>query len=95
MAGTKHDELDALRADLRKAREPKRRRAPAPQAKEPDPVATDTSATAELQKQLKDLEEVLSEYAESAEDIIAKHPLVAVGAAFVLGIAIGRLFGRD
>jgi ElaB/YqjD/DUF883 family membrane-anchored ribosome-binding protein len=43
---------------------------------------------------LRDLERKLSEAAEDAEHIVVAHPLVAVAAAFLLGLMIGRM-GRQ
>jgi ElaB/YqjD/DUF883 family membrane-anchored ribosome-binding protein len=44
---------------------------------------------------LRDLERKLSEAAEDAEHIVVAHPLVAVAAAFLLGLMIGRMGGRS
>jgi ElaB/YqjD/DUF883 family membrane-anchored ribosome-binding protein len=65
-------------------------------------VAQATSSTAakipsnlsELESLLRNLSDQLSHVAEDAEDAIASHPLSSVGAAFVLGLAIGRLTRR-
>jgi ElaB/YqjD/DUF883 family membrane-anchored ribosome-binding protein len=48
----------------------------------------------ELELLLRKLGDQLSDVAEDAEDTIASHPLSSVGAAFVLGLAIGRLTRR-
>lgn len=89
-----HEELSALRAELRRAPEPESRKG----SSQADAPRTDDAGevppSAALEEQLNELGRVLSEYSDSAEEIVAKHPLVAVGAAFVIGIAIGRLLGR-
>ena len=48
----------------------------------------------ELESLLRKFGDQLSDVAEDAEDAIASHPLSSVGAAFVLGLAIGRLTRR-
>lgn len=93
MAGSTdvHDELKALRAELRKAPESEAHVRPS-HADEPRAVAgEDPVVTAALEEQLRELGKILSEYSDSTEEIVSKQPFVAVGAAFVLGVAIGRL----
>lgn len=89
-----HEELSALRAELRKAEGPEMRRHPGTADTIRGAAAAETASSDALQEQLDEIGRALSEYSDAAEDILAKHPLVAVGAAFVLGIAIGRLLGR-
>ncbi len=48
----------------------------------------------ELESLLQKFGEQLSDAAEDAEDTIASHPLSSVGAALVLGFAIGRITRR-
>lgn len=89
-----HEELSALRAELRRASEPERGRT---SSLEDAPWIEDSRKSAPmsaLEEQLDELGKVLSEYSDTAEDIVAKYPLIAVGAAFALGIALGRLLGR-
>ena len=45
----------------------------------------------ELVAALRDLKDHLVQLAEGADDIIGEHPAASVGAAFLLGLAIGRL----
>jgi hypothetical protein len=59
-------------------------------AEGPDPVVGSDG----FDERLHDLGDALSELAAGAEELFAKHPLGSVLAAFVLGIAIGRLIGR-
>jgi ElaB/YqjD/DUF883 family membrane-anchored ribosome-binding protein len=54
-------------------------------------TATIPTNLSELESLLRKLGDQLSDVAEDAEDAIASHPLSSVGAAFVLGLAIGRL----
>lgn len=89
-----HEELSALRAELRRGPEPETRRYPGPAETPRVDETAETASPAALEEQLDEIGRVLSEYSDTAEDIVAKHPLVAVGAAFILGIAIGRLLGR-
>jgi ElaB/YqjD/DUF883 family membrane-anchored ribosome-binding protein len=53
------------------------------------------SSLTELESVLRDFGVQLSEAVEEAEDTIASHPLSSVGAAFLLGLAIGRLTRRN
>ncbi len=50
---------------------------------------------AELEALLRELGDRLSEAVDEAEDAVASHPLSSVGAAFVLGFALGRLSKRS
>ncbi|MBL8907302.1 MAG: hypothetical protein JNM20_11555 [Rhizobiales bacterium] len=43
---------------------------------------------------LRELESALGKAGEDAEDLVARHPLAAVAAAFLLGILVGRIMGR-
>ena len=59
-------------------------------------VASSTAAKipsnfSELELVLRKFGDQLSDVVEDAEDTIASHPLSSVGAAFALGLAIGRL----
>lgn len=53
------------------------------------------TAFAELETLLRKLGDQLSEAVEDAEDAVMAHPLSSVGAAFLLGLAIGRLTRRS
>ncbi len=89
-------ELDALRGDLHKP--PGGKRAPAttePAHQEAaDRATTGPGGKSELEEQLSELGEVLSEYTGSIEDFVKEHQLASMLAAFVLGVAVGRLLGR-
>ena len=84
-------ELGALRAEMEQAAS---RRADPPEAPTPEnepprnatePPAGDFSAT------LEDFKRLLGDYADSAEELAADHPLAVAGAAFLLGFSLGRL----
>lgn len=45
----------------------------------------------ELVAALREFKDGLVQMAESADDIIGAHPATSVGAAFLLGLAVGRL----
>ena len=57
-------------------------------------TATIPTSLSELESLLRKLGDQLSDVAEDFEDAIASHPLSLVAAAFVLGLAIGRLTRR-
>ncbi len=45
----------------------------------------------QVPEQLQDFERAIQELAETVENDIAEHPVASVGAAFLLGVLIGRL----
>ncbi|MBF9233646.1 hypothetical protein [Microvirga alba] len=93
-----HEELSALQAELHKAPKSETRRSSGrtASAAENRPEAAGSGAFAEqLEAQMSDLGDALSGYTGSAEDFIVKHPLVSILTAFALGVAIGRVMGRD
>jgi hypothetical protein len=96
MAANIHAELDALRADLHKSLEFERETSATKRAprKDNDPAAKALGARTEAEEQLRELGEVLSESTGSIEDFVKEHQLASTLAAFVLGVAIGRLMGR-
>lgn len=49
---------------------------------------------AHIPEQFRDFETAIRDLAEAVETDIAEHPVAAVGAAFLLGILIGRLSSR-
>ena len=88
MAATSHEaELHALR-DAIKASKPVtvERRQPSP-VDVPEPSREES----ELIIALRELKDGLMHAAESADDVIVEHPVASVGAAFLLGLAVGRL----
>jgi ElaB/YqjD/DUF883 family membrane-anchored ribosome-binding protein len=61
-----------------------------------EPAAAEAPAAyAELDTLLRKLGGHLAAAAEDAEDAVMAHPLSSVGAAFLLGLAIGRLSRRS
>ena len=48
----------------------------------------------DVQTALKDLQAAISEVTSDAEDAITANPLLSVGAAFLLGVVLGRLSSR-
>jgi hypothetical protein len=54
-------------------------------------VPADAQARIELERQLDELWELLSNQLRDAEALASGHPVVVAGAAFLLGIAVGRL----
>ena len=48
----------------------------------------------QLPEELQDFEKAIRDLADTVESDIAEHPVAAVGAAFLLGIMIGRLSAR-
>jgi ElaB/YqjD/DUF883 family membrane-anchored ribosome-binding protein len=98
MAGSTglRDELDVLRAELRKTSVSKgAAAAAAPVLPEGSgDAAQPVASAADFEEQLRELGRVLSEHTGSAEDFVAEHAFVSVLAAFALGVAVGRLMGR-
>ncbi|MBZ0147603.1 MAG: hypothetical protein K8F62_08700 [Pseudorhodoplanes sp.] len=50
--------------------------------------------SSEIERVVRELQSRLTEATEAAEDTIAAHPLTSIAAAFLLGIAVGRLTRR-
>ena len=48
----------------------------------------------EAETLLHELEACLGKAGEEAEDLVARHPFAALGAAFLLGLVAGRVMGR-
>jgi len=93
MPESKHaDELAELRAELQKAAAASTARS----APDPEPPAAESSEIGrEVERLLHELQSALSERAEGAEEVIAEHPLPAVAAAFLLGLAVGWIARRS
>lgn len=87
-----NEELGHLRSELRRSPEGEPRKPV--ETREPGTEHSESTPSA-LDQQLRELGETLSTCADDAEELVAKYPLVAVGVALMLGIALGRLFGRD
>lgn len=92
-------ELAALRAELDalKAAQDTGAAAPAGEsAADTTAIAGEAAALfgAQVPEQLRDFEKAIKDLAETVEHDIAERPVAAVGAAFLLGILIGRLSAR-
>ena len=93
------DEITALRAEIEalKSERAKWMRKDAEEASEQaEPTATipDVEPPTSTHDQLKEFEKAVERLSETLEDEISERPLVAVGAALLLGILIGRLSAR-
>ena len=85
-------EVDALKAAGSKSEESSARKPTDEHGDvEPSPVA---SLSLPIPEDLRDLEQAVRELAETVESDIAEHPVVSVGAAFLLGVLIGRMSTR-
>ena len=69
-------ELDEIRAELAKLREPK-------------PAAEGEAGP--IHEQIAELNRLVQDMLENAEETIAEHPVATVAGALALGIVIGRL----
>ncbi|MEE1609938.1 hypothetical protein [Microvirga sp. CF3016] len=88
-------ELDALKADLRMTDAPEASTAAERlQPKGRDPAAKSIGAKTEYEEHLRELGKILSDYTGSIEEFVKEHQLASVLAAFVLGVAAGRVMGR-
>ena len=76
-------ELESLRASLTAG--------PAPESTK---AVVQAGAPPEIEVMLGELRDAIAEAAEDAEKAVAAHPALALGAAFVLGLMIGRVSGR-
>ena len=78
-------ELDEVRAELARLREAKTEGAAAASA------AGEVLASGPLGEHLEELNRLVREMLENAEETIAEHPVATVAGALALGIVIGRL----
>ena len=84
--GTLKAELEALRAELARLRKPAA-------AAEADSAGA-ASASGGLAEQIGELNSLVQQMLEDAEETIAEHPVATVAGALALGIVIGRLTAR-
>lgn len=88
--GKLHAELDALKGEIKRLESgggsEKIMRSESPRA--------EPSIHPEVERVLRELQLQLAEVTEGVDDAISAHPLASVGAAFLLGIAVGRLIKR-
>jgi hypothetical protein len=59
-----------------------------------DPAAKSIGGKPECEEQLRELGTILSEHMVSVEEFVKEHQLASALAAFVLGVAVGRVMGR-
>lgn len=77
---TLRSEIDEIRAELARLREPAGQTA-----------AGDAAAAGGIQDQIAELNRLVQDMLENAEETIAEHPVATVAGALALGIVIGRL----
>jgi ElaB/YqjD/DUF883 family membrane-anchored ribosome-binding protein len=84
---TLRSELDVLRAELARLRQP---------AAAPDRAAAESppAAAEGFGQEVADLNAMVRHLLENAEETIAEHPVATVAGALALGIVIGRLTAR-
>lgn len=76
---TLRNEIDEIRAELARLRDPAESSGGA------------AAATGGLQDQIAELNRLVQDMLENAEETIAEHPVATVAGALALGIVIGRL----
>ncbi|HEY4721827.1 MAG TPA: hypothetical protein VII92_08275 [Anaerolineae bacterium] len=88
--GKLHAELDALKSEIKRSASghdfEKTMRSESPCA--------EPSIHPDVDRMLRELQVRLVEVTEGVDEAIAAHPLASVGAAFLLGITVGRLTKR-
>lgn len=95
-----HSEMAALRAQIRALQAASNRQPDmaSPQTTTPvertAEVAQQATGPAVLSDQFRELEQAIHELAETIEAEVAERPVVSIGAAFLLGILIGRSMAR-
>lgn len=87
---TLRSELDELRAEMARLREAGARAA----APDNPPPSHDDPAGATLREQMAELNRMVHQMIEDAEETINEHPVATVAGALALGIVIGRLTAR-
>lgn len=76
---TLRSELDEIRAELTRLREAR------------NPPDAENAAASDLNAQIAELNRLVQDMLENAEETIAEHPVATVAGALALGIVIGRL----
>ncbi len=84
------EELEALRAELGQHRAATAEAGPSPAGGE----ATAAGGDEMLSGQLSELNRLVQQMLDEAEETIAEHPVATVAGALALGIVIGRLTAR-
>ena len=93
-------EIDALRADIEALRTERHRHAEKALPEPAEPVGTTDAETpgdavaSVFPDQLQEVQQAIQELAETVEADIAERPVVSVGAAFLLGVLVGRSMAR-
>ena len=91
-------ELAALRAEIEALKAGRNNDAGTVAKSESEPapqmVGGFVDAASHLPEQFREFETAIRDLAEAVEADIAEHPVAAVGAAFLLGVLIGRLSAR-
>ena len=87
-------ELAALRAELAHAPTAQDSKSRASAACHDEPRPADTAMDHELTGQLEELRTALADYVGVAESLASDYPLLLAGAAFLLGVGVGRLTKR-
>lgn len=77
---TLRNEIDEIRAELARLRKPA-----------VQPPGAEAAAAGGLQDQIAELNRLVQDMLENAEETIAEHPVATVAGALALGIVIGRL----
>ena len=93
------DEIAALRAEIKelKSERPKRTSQVGEEKADEGEAITIThevEPTTSTHEQLKEFEMAVERLSETLEEEVSEHPLIAVGAALLVGILIGRLSAR-
>ena len=93
------DEIAALRAEIEELkfeRQGLKRNVAEEASEQVEPAATthETEPATSTQDQLKEIEMAVERLSETLEEEVSEHPLIAVGAALLVGILIGRLSAR-
>jgi len=96
---TVEEEIAALRAEIKalKSERTKRTRKAAEEASknaEPNTTHPEIEPTKSSHDQLKEFEMAVGKLSETLEEEISERPIIAVGAALLLGMLIGRLSAR-
>jgi hypothetical protein len=87
-AGFVAAELESMRQELARPSE-------AVHAGAASPEAVSVAGIPPLDDLLRELEEKWAGASETAEELVKAHPIVALAAAFIVGMAVGRLMGKQ
>ncbi|MGI9482450.1 MAG: hypothetical protein ACR2OR_08850 [Hyphomicrobiales bacterium] len=85
------EELSRARSKAQQAPKGKKEPEPPDEPAPPEPEEEPAEWEAQMEEYVRELESSVEGFAEAAEEGLKNHPVLAIAAAFALGIVIGRI----